>query len=127
MYNISLYSVGFLVIQHFLFDWYLQSREMATKKSSEIKWLFKHCSLVFCGFFIYLLFNFNIYLSLLGASVYVIIHAFQDWNIWRLYGKIYKDCINDYWKQKSFYDFIALDQLLHFIEMLIIIYILKGI
>ena len=116
-----------MVLQHFILDWLLQSREMATTKSSSFKMLYEHCLIVFWGFFLFLMFKYGCgykgqAISMAGAFIYTLIHGVQDWNLWKHYKSIHKDKKDfKYWEDKGFYNWIAIDQGLHFITMILVI------
>lgn len=127
-------SLVLLIVIHVIFDFVLQSRETATNKSSNLKYLMPHLFMIFIGM--------TIFASLSGryetqnqAGIFifgnVILHGLIDWNIWKLYkvftyiqikrGKrenlftITEDQVGDYkyWEDATFYNFIAIDQALH--------------
>jgi len=108
--------VGTLIMAHFYGDWYFQSREMAHKKSSSIKMLLQHLFLVALplGFFIICLRPERIKL----LPIYLVIHGVQDWFLWRGYKADHPDPTFEYWKDKRFYDLIAIDQGIHLITII---------
>lgn len=110
-----------LVTVHFVGDWWCQSREMAHKKSVNMKVLFKHLCIVTGVLAIPVLavVPCRWYLLIVNA----IIHGLIDWNIWKDYKyditckfpcDIVAQNAYEYWKDKRFYDIIAVDQFLHF-------------
>lgn len=120
-------------ILHYLADWVLQSPQMGREKSSKLKVLAQHISIIFLVPALGMLFFLDPYLSFKLAAVNALTHAVIDWNIWRLYrvtvwlrnrdtppeelSKNYK-----YWLDPVFGYFLGADQLLHFI----ILYLLYG-
>lgn len=114
-----------LFVIHFISDFLLQSREIGEKKSKEIKYLCIHFYIIFVSFTLLNIFIFDFYNNILFALIYGFIHCLQDWYVWRLYKWIIKMKTNDienyqYWKDSKFYSTIGFDQLLHFIEIILI-------
>lgn len=114
-----------LIIAHFIGDWYLQSRDTALKKSTIFMVLYSHVFTVSCVL-LPVVWYFN------GANkVWIlipngIIHGLIDWNIWTYYKKKLLKRVNGdiavfkafaYWKDKTFYDTVALDQCLHLVTL----------
>lgn len=138
-----------LLIAEFVGDFLLQDREMALKKSSDLKFLAKHLFAIFVvmaatglGFGMP-----SVYL----AGCYVIIHGIQDWYIWNGYKylvgkrlmKEVKDDLSklvtndkeqelfqarvssfeasrEYAEDKVFYDTIGLDRVLHIVTIVVL-------
>ena len=113
-----------LLVLHFLADFLLQPREMATKKSIDPHWLFAHLVIQF-GVFCVVGWKF----ALANAAI----HGVIDWNIWRLYKLSvakrfpefnWKDpkqaSTYDYWNDSWFYHTIGLDQLLHGLTLVLL-------
>jgi Protein of unknown function (DUF3307) len=100
----------FVMLLHFIADFLLQSREMANKKSTELKWLFKHLGIQFGVFFVgmtWAVLNFFIMVTsnnpfvpqyslktmFFAACIHgfafsfvnALIHGMVHWNIWKLY------------------------------------------
>ncbi|NVM46737.1 MAG: DUF3307 domain-containing protein [Candidatus Lokiarchaeota archaeon] len=99
------------LLVHFVADFILQSREMGQKKSSSIKWLSLHISIIFICFL-----PFGLEFALYNA----LIHAIIDGSIWNLYKySVYKrdkTATKETWKYYEdhwFYTTIGLDQFLH--------------
>lgn len=116
-----MYIYLMFIIQHFLCDWILQSREVAKNKSKDFGDLLEHLSWVYLG-------SYSVFLFCAEASgletlafplLYTFLHGLQDWFIWRFYGWIRglgeKSTLTEfhYWEDKLWFDFIALDQTLH--------------
>ena len=123
--------LGFLF--EYIGDFYFQTREIALRKSNEIKILLLHSFLLgfilFGGFFFFTKLTFSIILQI--TISYSLLHGIQDWFLWRGYkerraprfleyqqqGKEYP-----YWEDKMFYDFIGLDRTLHIITLTLIMF-----
>lgn len=95
-----------LLILHFIADFILQSREMGSKKSSELKWLLKHLGIQ-AGIFAlgsYLLIPDAPCLGYLSfIALNTLIHGLIDWNIWRGYKLIVKHkLIQDFIKETNY-------------------------
>lgn len=124
-----------LVIGHFVFDFFLQSREMAVKKSSELKWLFKHLVWIWVGAFLPVIIVLGFFV---GSSIYTLltaigvatsiasIHGIIDWNVWRGYKYLRRhENIEtfQYWNDGLFYHTIGLDQMLHILTLVVAVLI----
>jgi len=129
-----------LFITHFISDFFFQSRNMGKKKSKEILYLILHGNILFFAFILcsFIFIEYNI-AAMISLSL-VIIHCLQDWYIWRIYqyyvlvklqnenlgctNKELKEYINSedykYWEDYWFYVTLGLDQLLHFITIILI-------
>lgn len=113
-------SLVLLIIIHVIFDFLLQSRDTATNKSSNFKYLVGHLAVIYFGLLIYsLLVGYNVSQGVSFALGNTILHGIIDWNIWRLYKlSVIKrfptaDAKFEYYNDSMFYNFIALDQALH--------------
>lgn len=110
-----------LMLAHGIFDWLLQDRETAKRKSSSFKFLLGHLFLIYNGLLLWggLFGSLGFYNSLTFALFNTVLHGIIDWNLWKLYKlsvvRRFKDADNSfqYWEDSWFYNFIALDQLLH--------------
>ena len=105
-----------LFILHFIADFLLQSRQIATKKSENFRYLSEHCLI--------LLFTFVLGIGWISNGVLLsltnmIVHGIIDWNIWRVYKKG-KSWDFEYWKDATFYTIIGLDQLLHGLTLIVL-------
>ena len=122
---------------HLVADFFLQSREMGTKKSSEFAWLAMHLAIQFLMFQVGLGFIVGFGVATKFALLNALIHGVIDWNIWKLYKySAYvrladqarqegcrKDQIEDrvkelskgwkYYEDHLFYSTIGVDQFLH--------------
>lgn len=85
-----IYAGLFLI--HLVADFFMPSREMGQKKSSELKWLLHHLMIQFfmftIGIWLMGLFIADIRtlkMLLLFPILNTIIHGIIDWNIWRFY------------------------------------------
>ena len=102
-----------LIAAHFIGDWALQSRKMAMGKSSSKRILVNHISIVSLILLLVLIpFNVPATEVIVKLGINAIVHGIIDWNIWSFYKKD-KPSNFEYWKDKGFYDTIALDQFLH--------------
>lgn len=114
-------SLLLLICIHVIFDWFLQTRDIATNKSSKFKYLLAHLFILMFGLMIYtkLSGRYSPDQAMLFVTWNLILHGFIDWHIWRIYKwvviKRNKDATYDYkfWEDGVFYDFIAIDQTLH--------------
>lgn len=108
------------MIAHFLSDFLFQTREMATKKSYEVKYLLQHGAILATVFTVLLL-------DPIFAITNAVVHITIDWNIWRLYRFIRANESSNfkYWEDQLFYFTIGLDQLLHLLTITILVSILK--
>ncbi len=109
----TLYLIS-LIAAHFVGDWLLQSRKMATTKSSHWAVLTRHVITVTAALVFPVIIFAPDRLWLLVPNA--LLHAFIDWNIWSGYkASIPEDqrATHRYWEAKAFYDTIAVDQFLH--------------
>ena len=113
-----------LIITHIIFDFLLQTRDIAKNKSSNIKYLIPHLVILGIGLMIFtkLSGRYSPNQAMLFIMWNVFLHGVIDWNIWRLYKwtvikRHTKSKVVDYdykfWEDGVFYDFIAYDQGLH--------------
>ena len=122
----------YLTLLHFVGDFLLQSRQMGTKKSSEPKWLIAHVGI----YTLTLMFGCVWLWETLPLSFFLfvgLIHAVQDWYIWRGYkwlvGKLHPEATVEtfeYWNDKWFYSTIGLDQMLHMVTILVMYGLYTG-
>jgi hypothetical protein len=114
-------SLVLLIVMHVVFDFVLQDRETAKKKSSQFSYLLPHLFILAFGLLLYTILS-DRYTSWQGFSFMlgnIILHGIIDWNIWKLYKLSvlirFKNVGNDfeYYNDGMFYNFIALDQALH--------------
>jgi Protein of unknown function (DUF3307) len=104
MLTISSVAVLLAIFGHLIGDWLLQPRWMALRKSKEVPVLVGHVAIA-CAALLPLAILTD---SLRGLAIYAVLHAIQDWFIWRIAPLWVKE-INS----KQFYDTIAIDQALH--------------
>lgn len=115
-----------LLVQHVFGDFYCQTREVATKKSSEPRYLILHGAIIsisltlFAGIHSFLYGNWWCAITFVAANV--LLHCAQDWHIWRFY-KSRRDPLTPYYDDENFYLTIGIDQMLH-VTVLIWTYIL---
>jgi hypothetical protein len=142
------------LVLHFVADFLLQSREMGKKKSTEVRWLFKHLAIQWIIF----AFGLEPFLgpekALLFSAINTAVHGVIDWNIWRgykllayrnithtmkslgVYGSkpeespAYQIALQEniknfkYWEDHYFYATIGLDQLLHTATIVVLLGVL---
>lgn len=110
-----------LFITHFVSDFLLQSREVATKKSSEFVYLFRHLGIIWVSFFVAGQFypGTGFYdaaiFSFLFATLNTLIHGIIDWNIWKLYkwsvkSRISKQINRDYVRNEDIAQGLIMNQ-----------------
>lgn len=105
-----------LLISHYIGDFILQSRKIATTKSSKLSSLFIHLTIIYCS-----LIPITLYLkvSLFIPLLYCTLHGIQDWFIWKGYKIIHSIQLRTaYYEDHLFYSTIGFDQLLHTIILL---------
>lgn len=103
------------VIMHFVTDWWFQSRDVAETKTTNVWAMLTHMEYVASGFFIIACtVSTDVWEIIMATVVYAGLHLSQDAMIWSWY-KYGKTPDYQYWKDKRFYDIIALDQMLHLI------------
>jgi len=105
-------------ITHFIADFILQSRTMGQRKSSSLKYLALHTSIIFLCFL-----PFGVEFSACNAFIHAIIDNF----IWNVYtASVYfrnKNATKEnwkYWEDHLFYTTIGLDQLLHGLTIILL-------
>ena len=119
--------MGYCFIIHFIADFLLQSRDMARNKSSNLYYLIEHCKILAIVFFAFL-YPFMLLNTFIFILTNTLIHGIIDWHIWRIYKWIRrKENINTfkYWEDSLFYSFIGLDQLLHGLTIIGILWYLQ--
>ena len=107
-----------LVLLHFLSDWLLQPRKIATRKSSNDLWLGLHVLIIFGVFATYcLIAGLSVWLAVINAML----HGIIDRTIWRGYekvrfGKYTKEDLKQFkpYKDDWFWKIIGFDQALHY-------------
>lgn len=111
-----------LIVVHIVFDFVLQTRDIAKNKSSNIKYLIPHLVMLGFGLMIFtkLSGRYSPNQAMLFVSWNVILHGIIDWHIWRFYKwtvikrtKGQADYNYKFYEDGVFYDFIAYDQGLH--------------
>lgn len=118
----NLLTIFIVLFAHYISDFWLQSKNMAEKKSTNIYWLLTHCIVYGIGLFLILFFgntlsfiNVNGYIELIVFSVLnVIIHFFVDYVTSRITSKLYNKK-----KYRMFFNVIGFDQLIHTMTLLI--------
>lgn len=111
-----------LMLTHVLTDWILQDRETAKNKSSNYRYLIPHLFIIYSGLLIWGYSN-GLYFrnSFVFALLNVILHGIIDKYLWTIYKylvvkrfpEVKKGMPFEYWEDNWFYNFIAIDQLLH--------------
>ena len=111
-----------LITGHFILDWILQPRWMAKRKSSELKILLVHLSIIFTGIFaITWIFSPFPVTGLLQLNlINVAAHGIIDWNIWKVAGGIMDKYPDGDRKEYAFYSTIAVDQTLHLVILMLL-------
>lgn len=112
---------------HFVSDFIFQSRDVATKKSSDKKYLRYHLEELGLTFLVGLL-PFLGWKAILFVILNTSIHGVIDWNIWKYYKKQRANENPEtfkYWEDKLFYTIIGFDQFLHGLTIMIILWIIK--
>jgi len=102
-----------LIIMHFVFDWFLQPRAVAKRKSSSWKWMSMHTGILYIGYTAYAWLTPNEHWMVI---TYVAVHTIQDKVIWWYYReRNSKDFFygRHYAEDPNYYRLIALDQMLH--------------
>lgn len=133
------FAESFLItcfVCHFVADFLLQSRDIATRKSSEFRVLIKHLWVImWVPAMAYLLI---IVLMISPTMIFLykpvitmiilnaLVHGVIDWNIWKMYKTFVKSRFPDvtadykYWEDHWFYATIGLDQLLHALTIIVL-------
>jgi hypothetical protein len=118
--------IAYLLFLHFVSDFILQTRYMATNKSIRVSVLLEHLAIIGLTFVIGL----SPLTGLLRATAYtginIVIHGLIDWNIWNVYkywvgrrlGTKRLDGFR-YWEDHLFYVTIGFDQLLHALTLVL--------
>ena len=116
----SISSIITLMIVHVIFDWLLQDRETAQNKSHNFKYLFPHLFIIYIGLMSWALFieGFTHKEAFIFSVGNCVLHGLVDWYIWKIYAHTVKQRFDNlelftYYDDRWFYNFIALDQLLH--------------
>lgn len=111
-----------LMVTHVLTDWILQDRETAKNKSNNYRYLLPHLFIIHLGLCVWgLASGLNFYDSFTFAILNAILHGVIDKHLWTGYKYIvvkrFPEVRNgmpfEYWEDSWFYNFIAIDQLLH--------------
>jgi hypothetical protein len=122
---------------------------MGLKKSKEFKWLAKHCACIFFGAFIPIFCYMNwdvgwfVLVPVYFAGFVAVIHGMIDVTIWNLYGWVTWQANKDYmpiagyqtskedffktfryWEDSKFYAFIGFDQMLHYLTLIVAVFLL---
>lgn len=121
-------SLILLMLTHIIFDFFLQTRDIATNKSSKLSYLIPHLFILLIGLSIYanLSGRYTYYQGITFVYANILLHGLIDWNIWKLYkaytyfqitkgrrSKLMRGNEYKYYEDGLFYDFIAIDQTLH--------------
>lgn len=110
----------YLYALHFVADFLLQSREMATKKSSDINVLFNHCAIQYWTIILGLCPFLGFGRACVVSASNALIHGLIDWHIWKGYkwsvakrDPTATPATWKYWEDHWFYTTIGFDQFLH--------------
>jgi hypothetical protein len=114
---ISLQIAVLIVVSHFIADWLLQTRGIATTKSVKFTSLLIHLGL-YASVFIplgFMLFGID---GIVWAVFNILVHGLQDQYYYKLFGTIVRRFAsnlngNDVYSKKYFWDAIAVDQIMH--------------
>lgn len=113
---LSFYTILTVLVVHWIFDFFLQTDEMAKGKSSSNMWLGIHAGVYSLGLLLITILNFNLFASPgLVFSFWilnVIAHFFTDYVTSRASSLLWKDS-----KIHDFFVVIGCDQLLHYITI----------
>jgi len=102
-----------LLVAHYIADFLLQSREMATKKSTDSDYLMEHVFIYGCAMWVAsCFFTAGPPAMFQFVLINMIAHGFIDWGIWRLYKK-HAPADGKYWEDYWFWATLGLDQTLH--------------
>ncbi len=134
-----------LFITHYVSDFILQSREVAKKKSTDVKFLFEHTFTTFLFFLLIVtiitffrnvdsngIIRNTVETGLKNTLIFCflnsVFHTIIDGTIWNLYKWYRFRELNEreidnfkFWEDKLFFDTIGFDQLLH-ISIIVILY-----
>lgn len=120
-------QVAALLLAHFVADYLLQSHEMAQQKSQRIDVLLAHIGIHFMVISATSFLFFNSLQAVTFAFANSVLHGVVDWNIWRSYKRYVarKPHANDFrwWEDHWFYVVIGLDQLLHTLGLVLLIWL----
>lgn len=122
-------TIIYILITHFVADFLMQSNDMATKKSTSIKWLTLHVVSYFKGlmwsallFYIFNALAFNLIIppwSIVGFCVTnAVLHWVTDYFTSRETSRLWKEQ-----KVRKFFHMIGLDQLIHGICLIMTLYL----
>lgn len=117
-----------LLTAHFLGDWILQSRKVATTKSTNFGSAITHAitimiSLLVAGVLIFTSAKDLILFLCFNTTM----HIFQDVIIWKAYAVLHSKTKEfKYWEDYGFYATIAIDQFAHLMWLFISYYVLIG-
>ncbi len=117
-------DLAILFTFHFVFDGLLQTRDMAKRKSSEMRVLFSHMVYIVLGILTAGLFftGLNPEQVFIFALINTALHGIIDWNLWNVYKysvlKRFPEVATgkvkfEHWEDSWFFHFIMGDQLLH--------------
>lgn len=106
-----------IIAGHFIADWLLQSRHIATTKSTNIKSLIIHITIY--GLFMSVpAFSFFGLAGLKWILLNTVLHGLWDWNFYRIMKRVSTDVTPDnYYEKKAFWDSIAVDQTFHLVTL----------
>lgn len=116
----DLLAIIIILISHYISDYILQPRIMATKKSKNIYWLISHIIVYTCFLFLFIYVGLFIltpispFPFLLFVLFNGLLHFITDFITSKLSAKFYKNK-----KEKMFYNILGLDQLIHILTLFI--------
>lgn len=111
------YQIILILFIHWVADFLLQTKRMATNKSKDNYWLFAHVLIYSITWFVIGAFFFNVISVLLFTITTFICHFITDYVTSRWTSKLYKQ--EKYYGFPSFFSVIGLDQFLHFLQLIL--------
>ena len=102
------WQLVYIIIVHFLFDWVLQPRWMALKKTKNTTTALIHGFLVALPLFVIF--------SPLITLLYAVIHGLQDRTLYNLLNRAW----NTGDKDRDMVNHVAVDQVLHFLTIILL-------
>lgn len=128
--------IAYIIILHFLADFFISYKNMMLKRHEEPQVLFHHISIHYIVFSLGLLPIYGMS-AIWAAFLNCAIHAVIDWNIWTYYkySVVWRNptipletlkSSYKYWEDKWFYINLGFDQLLHGLTLVFVYYLLNG-
>lgn len=112
-------------ITHYLYDFVIQPRSIATQKALSTRHMLYHILMVLCAMMVILVPFYGIRVGIQLAIYNAFAHFVIDTTIWNIYKKIRNyDTTYPYWQDKVYYNMLGLDQLLHLVVFIGLLYII---